>query len=80
VVVTPTSVPAEPPGLVLLGVRPAGPRDPGAWKPDQYSNPRARPVHYATTGPEIWADTDGRVTHFITGVGTGGTISGTGGT
>jgi len=49
-----------------------------AWKPDQYSNPEGPASHYHTTGPEIWADTDGRVTHFITGIGTGGTISGTG--
>jgi cystathionine beta-synthase len=51
---------------------------PGAWKPDQYSNPEGPASHYATTGPEIWADTEGRVTHFVTGVGTGGTITGTG--
>ena len=50
----------------------------GAWKPDQYSNPQGPASHYATTGPEILADTDGRVTHFVTGVGTGGTITGTG--
>ena len=50
----------------------------GAWKPDQYSNAQGPASHYATTGPEIWADTDGRVTHFVTGVGTGGTITGTG--
>src|SRR6478609_5310872 len=51
---------------------------PGAWKPDQYSNLQNPASHYATTGPEIWADTDGRITHFVAGVGTGGTITGTG--
>jgi cystathionine beta-synthase len=51
---------------------------PGAWKPDQYSNLNNPRSHYETTGPEIWRQTDGRVTHFVTGVGTGGTITGTG--
>jgi len=51
---------------------------PDAWKPDQYSNPEGPASHYHTTGPEIWADTDGKVTHFVAGIGTGGTISGTG--
>ncbi|PJJ71018.1 cystathionine beta-synthase [Diaminobutyricimonas aerilata] len=51
---------------------------PGAFKPDQYSNPNGPRSHYETTGPEIWRDTDGRITHFVAGVGTGGTITGVG--
>ncbi|MCX4969796.1 cystathionine beta-synthase [Streptomyces sp. NBC_00654] len=51
---------------------------PGAWKPDQYSNPNNPRSHYETTGPELWEQTEGKITHFVAGVGTGGTISGTG--
>ncbi len=51
---------------------------PGAWKPDQYSNPDNPRSHYETTGPELWEQTDGRITHFVAGAGTGGTISGVG--
>jgi cystathionine beta-synthase len=51
---------------------------PGAWKPDQYANPENPASHYHSTGPEIWAQTDGRVTHFVAGIGTGGTITGAG--
>src|SRR5439155_9947091 len=50
----------------------------GAWKPDQYANTNNPLSHYESTGPEVWQQTDGRITHFVTGVGTGGTISGVG--
>ena len=51
---------------------------PGAWKPDQYSNPANPEAHHATTGPEICEATGGRVTHFVVALGTGGTVSGAG--
>jgi cystathionine beta-synthase len=51
---------------------------PGAWKPDQYANPANPAAHYATTGPEIWDATGGRITHLVVALGTGGTVSGAG--
>jgi cystathionine beta-synthase len=50
----------------------------GAWKPDQYSNVNNPRSHYEQTGPELWEQTEGKITHLVAGVGTGGTISGTG--
>ena len=50
---------------------------PNSWKPNQYDNPSNAVAHYESTGPEIWEQTDGKITHLVVGVGTGGTISGT---
>ncbi len=78
VVVCPTAVPPEHPDSYYNVSDRLVRETPNAWKPDQYSNPAGPASHYETTGPEIWADTDGTVTHFVAGVGTGGTITGTG--
>ncbi|QVQ51429.1 cystathionine beta-synthase [Spiractinospora alimapuensis] len=51
---------------------------PGAWKPDQYSNQNNPRAHFDSTGPEIWRQTEGQITHFVAGIGTGGTITGVG--
>jgi cystathionine beta-synthase len=77
VVVCPTAVAPEHPDS-YYNVSDRLSSQPGAWKPDQYSNPNNPRSHYETTGPEIWAQTEGRITHFVAGVGTGGTISGIG--
>ncbi|MFL6182492.1 MAG: cystathionine beta-synthase, partial [Actinomycetes bacterium] len=77
VVVCPTAVPPEHPDSYYNVSDRLAREIPGAWKPDQYSNPNNPISHYEQTGPEIWRQTDGRITHFVTGVGTGGTITGT---
>ncbi len=78
VVVCPTSVPPEhPESYYSVSDRLVG-EVPGAWKPDQYHNPDNPRAQYETAGPEIWEQTRGRVTHFVAGVGTGGTVSGIG--
>ncbi|MFT3899387.1 MAG: cystathionine beta-synthase [Gordonia sp. (in: high G+C Gram-positive bacteria)] len=78
VVVCPTAVPPDHPDAYYNVSDRLAKEIPGAWKPNQYVNPAGPASHYETTGPEIWRDTDGKVTHFVAGVGTGGTITGTG--
>ncbi|NGO70927.1 cystathionine beta-synthase [Streptomyces boncukensis] len=78
VVVCPTAVDPEHPDSYYNVSDRLMRETPGAWKPDQYSNPNNPRSHYETTGPELWEQTGGRITHFVAGIGTGGTISGTG--
>ncbi len=78
VVVCPTAVAPEHPDSYYSVSRRLAAETPGGWNPNQYANPLNPAAHYATTGPEVWSQTDGLVTHFVAGVGTGGTISGTG--
>jgi cystathionine beta-synthase len=78
IVVTPTSVAPDSPDSYYSVSDRLVKEIPGAFKPDQYSNPNGPLSHYETTGPEIWRDTDGKITHYVAGVGTGGTISGAG--
>lgn len=78
VVVCPTNVERESPQSYYSVAERLTREIPGAFQPNQYFNQRNPEVHYATTGPEIWRQTDGRINVFVAGIGTGGTISGTG--
>jgi len=77
-VTTDGSVAAEDPAHVFNVVRRLAEEIPGAWLADQYNNPANPDAHRNTTGPEIWRQTKGRITHLVAGVGTGGTITGVG--
>jgi cystathionine beta-synthase len=78
VVICPTAVdPEDPRSYYQVSDRLAA-ETPGGWKPNQYANPNNPRSHYETTGPELWEQTEGRITHLVAGVGTGGTISGAG--
>ena len=78
VVVCPTSVSPDHPDSYYSVARRLARETPDGWQPDQYANPDNPAAHYHWTGPEIWRQTDGRITHFVAGIGTGGTISGVG--
>ena len=78
VVVCPTDVAPEDPQSYYSTSKRIADETPNAWYVNQYDNPSNTQAHYETTGPEIWAQTEGKITHFVVGVGTGGTISGVG--
>ncbi len=77
VIVCPTNVDPEDPRSYYSVSSRLEKEVPNSWKPNQYDNPSNAQAHYETTGPEIWEQTDGKITHLVVGVGTGGTISGT---
>ena len=78
VIVCPTDVAPEDPRSYYSTSKRIADETPNAWYANQYDNPSNAKAHYETTGPEIWDQTEGRITHFVVGVGTGGTISGVG--
>lgn len=78
VIVCPTNVEPEDPRSYYSVSSRLEREVPNSWKPNQYDNLANSQAHYEQTGPEIWAQTEGKITHLVVGVGTGGTISGTG--
>lgn len=76
VIVCPTDVPADDPRSYYSVSKRLGEETPNSWYVNQYDNPSNTQAHYEQTGPEIWEQTQGKITHFVVGVGTGGTISG----
>ncbi|MBL8189628.1 MAG: cysteine synthase [Acidobacteria bacterium] len=78
VIVVPAAAKMDSPDHYVNTAKRIAAETPNAILTNQYANPANPEVHYHTTGPEVWEDTDGKVTHFVAGMGTGGTISGTG--
>ena len=78
VVVCPNAAKAGTPDHYVETAKRIARETPNSFYPDQYSHPANPLAHYRTTGPELWEDTEGKITHFVSGIGTGGTISGTG--
>ena len=78
VVITPVSAKPGTPDHYVSTARRIAAETPNSFYPDQYSHPANPEAHYRTTGPELWEQTEGKITHFVSGIGTGGTISGTG--
>ena len=78
VVITPVSAKPGTPDHYVSTARRIASETPNSFYPDQYSNTANPEAHYRTTGPELWRQTEGKITHFVAGLGTGGTISGTG--
>ena len=78
VVVCPTAVEPDDPRSYYSVSKRLAKETPNSWYVNQYDNPSNAQAHYESTGPEIWKQTDGKITHFVVGVGTGGTISGVG--